>query len=133
MRALKVIHKDNDNLDNGKYNQKPYVDVKRTKRGAFDVGKFRYRSRTRQAKKVIYRIKVKIRATTSKGKRGIYTGTSHNMKFFKSSVFKKEYNNALAQAKAYAIQDLFGRWLIHYDDMLHVKVISVKVLRTRFK
>lgn len=128
---LKIIRKDVDNIQAKNYRQALYVKVK-VKKKRFIVGKFRYRSKTRQAKTVRYKIKVKIKAVSKRGKTGIYTGTSHIMNYYTASRFKTEYNHALNQAKAYALDDLFGRWIKNSDDVMFTKVLEVKVLRLKY-
>lgn len=125
---MKVIGKDVDNLTSRKFIQSKYVTARRTK-VFYNFGKWRWRSRTRQAKSVRYKIKVIIFAKSLKtGKRGKYTGTSHLINYYSSKNAKQGFKEALSQAKVYAVRDL----QVQYDEIIFT-VLQVKVLRLKFR
>jgi len=134
-----VLVKDIDNIEQKRYSQKLYVRAeykihRRTKRKYWYYDKFRFRTKSRESKTTRYKIKVVIVAKKRTGtKGGKYSGTSHIFSYYSKNNVDTEFQHALNQAKSYALQDLFSRWIEKSDDVILYNIISVKVLRLKYK
>jgi hypothetical protein len=138
---MRVIGKENDNINYRKYKQTRYINIKRYK-GRFifkrgkkhSYGKFQYRVKSRMRKSIRYKTKTTIKITFLKtGETKNFTGISHPYNYYSASAVAQALKESVSQALAYGCEYFFDSWVANYQDSFDYKIINMKVLRLQYK